>query len=76
MDEVVFDGSIWTIFSTLGLALSLDTKKCTFLKVYKTGDRMRLNEDGELVYLCHFGCQVKICGYRIELGEIEILNER
>ena len=29
-------------------------------KVYKKVDRMRLNEDGELVFLVHFGYKVKI----------------
>ncbi len=41
------------------------------LKVYKTGDKVRWNSDGEIEYLGRIDDQVKINGYRIELGEIE-----
>lgn len=39
--------------------------------VYKTGDLVRLNEYGEMVYVSRKDFQIKHMGYRIELGEIE-----
>ena len=39
--------------------------------VYKTGDLVKYNERGELLYLCRADHQIKHMGYRIELGEIE-----
>lgn len=39
--------------------------------VYKSGDLVRFNEHGELVYVCRKDYQIKHMGYRIELGEIE-----
>lgn len=39
--------------------------------VYKTGDIGRINERGELVFLCRKDSQIKHMGHRIELGEIE-----
>lgn len=41
------------------------------LRLYRTGDRVRLLESGEFEFLGRFDDQVKIRGYRIELGEIE-----
>lgn len=40
-------------------------------KVYKTGDLVKYNEFGELIYLSRKDFQIKHMGYRIELGEIE-----
>lgn len=40
-------------------------------KLYKTGDLVRYNERGELLYLGRKDFQIKHMGYRIELGEIE-----
>lgn len=39
--------------------------------VYKTGDLVRENERGEIMYVTRKDFQIKHMGYRIELGEIE-----
>ncbi|GFG03271.1 nonribosomal peptide synthetase 12 [Aspergillus udagawae] len=40
-------------------------------RVYRSGDLMRYNPDGSLVYIGRKGSQVKLHGRRIELGEVE-----
>ncbi|TMO70672.1 non-ribosomal peptide synthetase [Pseudoalteromonas aurantia] len=40
-------------------------------RIYRTGDLVTLNRQGEIEYLGRIDHQVKIRGYRIELGEIE-----
>jgi aryl carrier-like protein len=40
-------------------------------RLYRTGDRVRLNDHGELEFLGRRDRQVKIRGYRVELDEIE-----
>ncbi|WP_046754924.1 non-ribosomal peptide synthetase [Kordia jejudonensis] len=40
-------------------------------KIYNTGDLVRRNADGSLLFLGREDYQVKIRGYRIELGDIE-----
>lgn len=39
--------------------------------IYRTGDIGRVNERGELVFICRKDSQIKHMGHRIELGEIE-----
>lgn len=39
--------------------------------IYRTGDIVKYNEAGELIYLSRKDFQIKHMGYRIELGEIE-----
>lgn len=39
--------------------------------IYKTGDLVKINEIGEIIYLGRKDNQIKHNGYRIELGEIE-----
>lgn len=40
-------------------------------KLYRTGDLVKYNEKGELIYVCRKDNQIKHLGHRIELGEIE-----
>lgn len=40
-------------------------------KIYRTGDLVKYNEYGELLYVCRKDFQIKHLGHRIELGEIE-----
>ncbi|HMI88045.1 MAG TPA: amino acid adenylation domain-containing protein, partial [Polyangiaceae bacterium] len=42
-------------------------------RLYKTGDRARMREDGAIEYLGRLDDQVKIQGVRIEPGEIEVV---
>lgn len=47
-----------------------------YMKIYKTGDRVKYLANGDIQFLGRVDEQVKIRGYRIELGEIEfVLNE-
>ncbi len=39
--------------------------------VYKTGDLVKENEKGEIIYITRRDFQIKRMGYRVELGEIE-----
>ncbi len=45
-------------------------------RLYRTGDSVRFDENGNLEYLNRLDNQVKIRGFRIELGEIEsVIND-
>ncbi len=41
--------------------------------IYRTGDLVKYNQYGEIVYICRKDYQIKHQGYRIELGEIETI---
>jgi amino acid adenylation domain-containing protein len=42
-------------------------------RLYRTGDRVRYRENGDIEFMGRFDHQVKVRGFRIELGEIETL---
>ena len=44
-------------------------------RLYRTGDRVRLQPDGNFEFLGRIDFQVKLNGFRIELGEIEAVLE-
>ncbi|MGE3711495.1 MAG: Pls/PosA family non-ribosomal peptide synthetase [Hyphomicrobiaceae bacterium] len=52
-------------------ARSSDGQAPAKLRLYKTGDLVRLNGEGELEFLGRIDNQVKLRGFRVELSEIE-----
>ncbi len=46
------------------------------LRIYRTGDRAKMLENGEIAFLGRLDDQVKIRGYRIEVGEIVATLDR
>jgi amino acid adenylation domain-containing protein/non-ribosomal peptide synthase protein (TIGR01720 family) len=65
----------WGLLKSRGeKTLSMPNAQCPMPNaLYKTGDRARYLEDGNIEYLGRFDHQVKLRGFRIELGEIEAL---
>ena len=45
-------------------------------RIYRSGDLVRRDADGEMVYLGRRDAQIKLRGYRIETGEIQAALER
>lgn len=68
-------------FLSLGYYNDVERTKCSFVqnplnkayeeKIYRTGDIVKYNKKGELIYLTRKDFQIKHLGNRIELGEIE-----
>ena len=85
-NELVKDNEIGELcvrgsFLSLGYYNNIEKTKCSFVqnplnkayeeKIYRTGDIVKYNEHGELMYLSRKDFQIKHMGNRIELGEIE-----
>ncbi len=45
-------------------------------RIYKTGDLVRKNKNGNIVFLGRIDEQVKLRGYRLELSEIEVMLQQ
>jgi amino acid adenylation domain-containing protein len=48
----------------------------SFVRLYKTGDRVRYRADGALEYVGRIDGQVKVRGHRVEVGEVEAVLKR
>ncbi|ERN42085.1 amino acid adenylation domain protein [Rubidibacter lacunae KORDI 51-2] len=59
-----------------GALSTAGTNGATAVKLYRTGDRVRLLPDGTVEFLGRVDRQVKLHGFRIELGEIETVLGR
>ncbi|MCF2859110.1 non-ribosomal peptide synthetase, partial [Pseudoalteromonas sp. SMS1] len=57
----------------LNFSFDDDSEHLSNLRLYKTGDLVKWNRNGELEYLGRIDGQVKIRGFRIELSEIEVV---
>jgi amino acid adenylation domain-containing protein len=50
--------------------VSVDLRRDGEIRVYRTGDRVRELDNGEIEFLGRTDDQVKVRGYRVELGEV------
>ena len=57
--------------NSTGLAKFAENCGLENTKLYRTGDIVRYQADGNLVYLGRIDNQIKLRGYRVELGEVE-----
>jgi amino acid adenylation domain-containing protein len=57
--------------TTKDIRLSEETRTWPEQPMYRTGDRVRMLADGNIVFLGRTDHQIKLSGYRIEPGEIE-----
>lgn len=66
----------------IGYLNDINKTKTSFVQIsdlplyaYKTGDLVKRNDNGDLIFISRVDRQVKLHGYRIELAEIEIISK-
>jgi pristinamycin I synthase-3/4 len=45
-------------------------------RLFRTGDRVRRNQDGQLIFVSRIDDQLKLRGYRVESGEVEAILQQ
>jgi non-ribosomal peptide synthase protein (TIGR01720 family) len=69
LEEMDLRKATLTMRQRLGKSLYLLTLPA--VRNYRTGDRVKLLPEGDILFISRLDSQVKIKGYRIELGEVE-----